>query len=75
MRTKRRETVEYLQGNFHKGCRIELLRMDDPFSPPFGAKGTVTGVDGNGTIHVNWGNGSSLGGAYDGDYAVRIDNE
>ena len=44
-----------------KGDRVELIRMDDPQAPPAGTRGTVTGIDDMGTIHVRWDNGSGLG--------------
>ena len=75
MRTIRRETIEYLRESFPRGCRVEILRMEDPQAPPVGTLGTVIGVDDLGTIHVNWDNGSGLGVAYGEDYAVRIDND
>ena len=75
MRTLRRETIEYLRESFPRGCRVEILRMEDPQAPPVGTLGTVIGVDDLGTIHVNWDNGSGLGVAYGEDYAVRIDND
>ena len=75
MRTLRRETIEYLKSSFPRGCRVELLRMDDPQAPPIGTRGTVIGVDDIGTIHVNWDTGSSLGVAYGEDDCRRISDE
>ncbi len=75
MRTLRRETIEYLKASFPRGCRVELLRMDDPQAPPIGTRGTVIGVDDIGTIHVNWDTGSSLGVAYGEDDCRRISDE
>ena len=75
MRTLRRETIEYLKSSFPRGCRVELLRMDDPQAPPIGTRGTVIGVDDIGTIHVNWDTGSSLGVAYGEDDCRRIGDE
>ena len=75
MRTLRRETIEYLRENFPRGCRVELLQMDDPQAPPIGTLGTVIGIDDLGTIHVNWDNGSGLGVAYGEDACRRIDND
>ena len=42
------------------GTRIELIKMDDAQAPPVGTRGTVIGVDDNGSIMVNWDNGSGL---------------
>ena len=75
MRALRRETIEYLKSSFPRGCRVELLRMDDPQAPPIGTRGTVIGVDDIGTIHVNWDTGSSLGVAYGEDDCRRISDE
>ena len=73
MRFPKEETVKHLRDEFPRGCRVELLRMDDPQAPPVGTCGTVTGVDDTGTIHVNWSTGSSLGVAYGADKCRRID--
>lgn len=45
-----------------KGDRIELTYCSDPHTrlEP-GDQGTVSMVDGTGTVHVKWDNGSSLG--------------
>ena len=75
MRTLRRETIEHLRKSFPRGCRVELLQMDDPQAPPIGTLGTVIGVDDLGTIHVNWDNASGLGVAYGEDACRRIDND
>ena len=56
--------ITELRERFPKGCRVELVRMDDPQAPPVGTKGTVTHVDDVGTIHVKWDNGSGLGVVY-----------
>ena len=66
--------IESLRARFPRGCRVELLRMDDPQAPPIGTRGTVIGVDDIGTIHVSWDNGSGLGVAYGEDDCRRIDN-
>ena len=66
--------IERLRASFPQGCRVELLRMDDPQAPPIGTRGTVIGVDDIGTIHVSWDNGSGLGVAYGEDDCRRIDN-
>ena len=75
MRDLRRETIEHLRRGFPRGCRVELLQMDDPQAPPIGTLGTVIGVDDLGTIHVNWDNASGLGVAYGEDACRRIDND
>ena len=59
-----RELVESLRKRYPVGCRVELLRMDDPQAPPVGTKGTVRGVDDIGSVMVAWNNGCSLSVAY-----------
>ena len=43
------------------GDRVECICMDDPQAVPTGTRGTVYHIDGIGTIHVKWDNGSGLG--------------
>ena len=75
MRFPSKAIVERLRREFPDGCRVELLRMDDPQAPPIGTLGTVVGVDSVGTIHVNWDNGCGLGCAYGEDACRRIDHD
>ena len=75
MITPRPEIIELLREGFPTGCRVELLRMEDPQAPPIGTLGTVIGVDAVGTIHVNWDNGCGLGCAYGEDLCRRIDHD
>lgn len=45
-----------------EGQRVKLIKCTDPFTPrQAGLTGTVTQVDGIGTIHVAWDNGTNLG--------------
>lgn len=74
MSTPRLEIIEHLRERFPRGCRVELLQMEDPQAPPIGTRGTVIGVDDIGTIHVSWDNGSGLGVAYGEDDCRRIEN-
>lgn len=65
--------LENLRKEYPQGCRVELVRMDDPYrklNP--GEQGTVAGVDDIGTVHVEWDCGSSLGVAYGEDLCRRI---
>lgn len=73
MRMPGKEVVKRLREDFPVGCRVELLRMDDPEAPPIGTLGTVVAVDAVGTIHVNWDNGCGLGIAYGADDCRRVD--
>jgi len=57
----KKEELEALRAGYPQGCRVELVRMDDPYREmPPGLRGTVEGVDDSGSIHVHWDNGSSL---------------
>ena len=49
MRFPSKELVESLRKRYPVGCRVELIRMDDPQAPLVGTKGTVLGVDDIGT--------------------------
>ena len=65
--------LEDLRKEYPQGCRVELVRIDDPYrrlNP--GERGTVTGVDDIGTVHVAWDCGASLGIAYGVDKCWRI---
>lgn len=65
--------IDRLKHNFPKGCRVKLLKMNDPQAPAAGTLGTVTYIDDIGTIHVSWDTGSSLGIAYGEDECVRVE--
>ena len=67
-----REVVEELRERYPKGCRVELIKMDDPQAPPVGTKGTVNGVDDTGSLLMTWDNGSGLNVIYGEDYVRRI---
>ncbi len=69
-----RQIIARLRDGFPRGCRVELLQMEDPQAPPIGTTGTVIGVDDLGTVHVKWDNGSGLGVAYGEDACRRIEN-
>lgn len=73
MREIRREMLEMLEKKFTKGTRVSLVRMNDPYSTlKAGDKGTVIMVDGIGTIHVKWDNGSCLGVVFGEDSCRKI---
>ncbi|CDG04239.1 DUF4314 domain-containing protein [Lactococcus lactis] len=63
--------VEGMKKRYSKGSRVELIKMDDPYAPPKGTQGTVTGVDDMGSVLVHWDNGSTLNAVY-GEDVVRI---
>jgi hypothetical protein len=66
-----KELVESLRKRYPVGCRVELLRMDDPQATPIGTRGTVRGVDDIASIIVAWDNGCSLSVAYGEDSCRR----
>lgn len=70
-----RETVERIRKQNPVGCRVELLRMDDPQAPPIGTKGTVRYVDDIGSLGVAWDDGSSLQVVYGEDICRRCDDD
>jgi len=55
-----------------KGDRIELVSTSDPYTnlKP-GDRGTVSLIDSQGTVHVQWDNGSTLG-MVPGEDAFRV---
>ena len=57
-----KETVERLRKEYPHGTRVEMERMNDPYSrlQP-GDKGTVDFIDDSGTIFCIWDSGSTLG--------------
>jgi hypothetical protein len=70
-----RESVERIRKQYPVGCRVELLRMDDPQAPPIGTKGTVRYVDDIGSLGVAWDNGSTLQVVYGEDICRRCDDD
>ena len=67
-----------LRNEYPEGTRLVLNSEfeNDPGSPPAGTKGTVTGIDDAGSIHVSWDNGSSLAILPDiDDFSVDTDDE
>ncbi len=69
----RKEELDALREKYPKGCRVELVKMDDPYRDmPSGMEGVVEGVDDIGTIHIHWSNGSHLGIAYGEDECQKV---
>jgi len=63
--------VEWLRKQYPAGTRVELVRMNDPYSKlQPGDQGTVDFVDDTGTIFCSWDSGSTLGVVY-GEDAIR----
>ena len=49
------------KAKYPPGTRIELIQMNDPFSPvEAGTRGTVRHVDDAGQLHMQWDNGRTL---------------
>ena len=75
MRMIRPEQLQKLRDEYPFGTRVELVRMDDPYTKLVpGHRGTVSSVDDIGTIFVNWDRGSGLGVAY-GEDEIKIIEE
>ena len=69
-----REIVDFIKKQYPAGCRVELYRMEDPWSPvPAGTKGTVVCVDDAGQLHMQWDNGRTLALVPGTDSLSRID--
>ena len=68
-----KEIVEMVRRQYPKGCRVELVRMDDVQAPPVGTKGTVIGVDDTASVMVKWDNGCGLNVVYGEDSCRRLE--
>ena len=75
MRMISKEALQALRERFPNGTRVELVKMDDPQSPPIGTRGTVIGVDAIGSIMVRWDNGSGLNVVYGEDVCRKVGDE
>lgn len=59
---RQRRITESTKKLYPPGTRIELISMNDPYSPvSSGTRGTVKFVDSLGTIFPEWDNGRTLG--------------
>ena len=67
-----KNTLERLRWRFPADLEVELVRMDDEQAPPLGTRGKVMFVDDNGTVHVNWDTGSSLGAVFEVDKILPV---
>lgn len=75
MHDLQKQRIEVIKSQYPRGCRVELVGMDDRQAPPKGTKGTVRHVDDIGTIHILWDTGSSLGVVPGIDMVRRLDEE
>ena len=65
--------IDRLRIEYPVGTRVELISMEDEYRKlKPGERGTVTGVDDIGTIHVNWDCGSCLGVAFGEDHCTKV---
>lgn len=54
--------VQYAMQLYKRGTKVEFVDSNDPYTKlKEGTKGIVRFVDGLGTIHVEWEDGSNLG--------------
>lgn len=68
-----KKTVEQLRKRYPQGTRIELVRMNDPYSKlKPGDKGTVDFIDDTGTLFCVWDCGSILGVVYGEDIVKKL---
>ncbi len=71
----KKEELGTLREKYPPGCRVELVKMDDPYREmPPGLRGVVTGIDDSGSIHVAWQNGSSLAVIFGEDECRRVED-
>ena len=67
--------VESIRLRFPAGTRVELVRMNDPYSKlKPGDRGTVDFCDDCGTLFCVWDQGSSLGVVYGEDEVIKIED-
>lgn len=59
--TNYQEKIQALRAKYPNGTRIRMIEMDDPDPIQPGEVGTINGVDGVGTLLVDWDNGRTLG--------------
>ena len=65
--------VESVRRRFPAGTRVELVRLNDPYSKlQSGDRGTVEFVDDVGTVFCSWDRGSCLGVVYGEDEVIKI---
>lgn len=56
------EEVEYIKQKYIVGTKVKLIKMYDLLSTiPTGTEGIIDRIDDQGTLHINWDNGSTLG--------------
>lgn len=68
-----KEIVEQMRKEYPEGCRVELVKMNDPQAPPIGTHGTVIGVDDTASLLMRWDVGGSLSVVYGEDIVKKLD--
>jgi len=59
------ETVAQVRAQYPTGARVELVRMDEPYTKLRPSdRGRVMFVDDIATVHISWDRGSTMGAAY-----------
>lgn len=72
MQMPSKAVVEARKARYKKGVRVELVRMDDPYTTlKPGDRGTIDMVDDTGSVFINWDNGSHLAAVY-GEDEIRL---
>ncbi len=70
-----KQELERLRKQYPKGTRVELVRMNDPYSKlKPGDLGTIDFIDDAGTLFCIWSNGSSLGVVFGEDECRKIED-
>lgn len=65
--------IQRLRHQFPAGSRVELVRMNDPYSKlKPGDRGTVEFIDDIGTLFCSWDRGSTLGVVYGEDEVIMV---
>lgn len=68
------EMLKSLRSYYLPGTRVELVRMDDPYTKlKPGDRGTVTFIDDTGTVFVDWDTGSKLGVVFSEDEIRKLE--
>ncbi len=69
-----RETLEKIKRMYPKGCRVKLIHLSDYVKEILmrGEQGTVSFVDDNGTVFVDWDCGDSFGIVYGVDRIWKV---
>lgn len=72
MQMPSKATVEARKARYKKGLRVELVRMNDPYTKlKPGDRGSVDMVDDTGSVFIDWDSGSHLAAVY-GEDEIRL---